>query len=192
MEQTSVRRPTRRQLVHEIASGEYGLVSTSDAAGDGIPPVELRKLAARGALERVGHGLYRDPTVPASHLDQYAMAVRLVGRGAYLMGESVLDRYDLALVNPARITVGTPHRTWRALPTWVLAVRRTLPAEALHVEDGIAQTTVAQAIVDCMDTVMSDRLRDAINTAGRRSLLTAREQGALRARLARRNARTPR
>ncbi|MGL5929429.1 MAG: type IV toxin-antitoxin system AbiEi family antitoxin domain-containing protein, partial [Dermatophilaceae bacterium] len=122
----------------------------------------------------------------------YALAVRLVGRGAYLMGESVLELYDLALVNPAHVTVGTPHRTWKALPTWVRVVQRKLPPEVLRVEDGIAQTTVALAIVDCMDTVMSDRLRDAISAAGRRSLLTARERDALRARLARRRNRTTR
>ncbi|MFD2078556.1 Transcriptional regulator, AbiEi antitoxin, Type IV TA system [Actinopolymorpha cephalotaxi] len=174
-------------MLHEIALGEYGLVSTRDAADEGIPVVELRKLAARGGLERVAYGLYRDPAVPPSELDQYALAVRLVGDDAYLMGESVLTRHNLALVNPSRITVGTPHRTSKALPPVVHAVRRNLPDELLTVEDGIAQTTVAQAVIDCMDTVMSDRLRDAISAAGRLGLLSRLEQDALRARLARRH-----
>jgi len=136
-------------------------VSTKDALAEGIAAVELRKLASRGALGRVGHGLYLDPTVPPSSLDQHALAVRLVGEDAYLMGDAVLARHNLALVNPTRITVGTPHRVWKALPALVRAVQRELPAQALTVEEGIAQTTVFQAIVDCMDEVVSPRLRDA-------------------------------
>ncbi len=178
---------TYRGVLHEIALGEYGLVSTRDARDEGISPVELRKLAARGALERVGHGLYRDLAVPATDLDQYALAVRLVGEGAYLMGASVLAMHDLALVNPSRVMVGTPHRVWQRLPAFVQVVQRELPAQALTVHEGIASSTVAQAIVDCMDVVMGSRLREAINEAGRRHLLTSREQKALRARLDRRS-----
>lgn len=178
-----------RALLHEIAVGEYGLVSTKDADAEGIPAVELRKLASRGALERVGHGLYRDPSVPITSLDQYALAVRLVGDDAYLMADAVLARHDLALVNPTRITVGTPHRVWKRLPGIIRAVQRNLPPEALTVDDGIPQTTLFQAIVDCMDDVMSDRLREAISAAGRRQLLTPLEMKALRERLARRHGR---
>ena len=188
MPETTRPRPYR-EVLHDIAAGEYGLVSTKDAQAEGVPAVELRKLATRGALERVGHGLYRDPAVPASSLDPYALAVRLVGEGAYLMGDAVLARHNLALVNPPRITVGTPHRVWRTLPNMVRAVQRDLPAEALSVEDGIAQTTVFQAILDCMDEVMTDRLRDAISSAGHRQLLTSLEVKALRERLARRHGR---
>jgi len=39
-----------RQIVGEIALDQYGYVSTRDAADAGVPAVELRKLAARGAL----------------------------------------------------------------------------------------------------------------------------------------------
>jgi predicted transcriptional regulator of viral defense system len=95
--------------------------------------------------------------------------------------------HSLALVNPSRVTVGTPHRVWRSLPAFVHVVQRELPAQALTVHEGIASTTVAQAIVDCVDSVMGSRLREAINEGGRRHLLTSREQKALRARLDRRN-----
>ena len=108
------------------------------------------------------------------------------------MGDAVLARHNLALVNPSRITVGTPHRVWKTLPPMVRAVQRRLPQEALVVDDGIMQTTLFQAIVDCMGSVMSDRLRDAISVAGRNQLLTGSEQDALRARLARRHDRKPR
>ena len=45
-----------RQTVREIALDQYGYVTTRDAADAGVPVVELRKLAARGALcDPAGH-----------------------------------------------------------------------------------------------------------------------------------------
>lgn len=177
---------TYREQVREIALDQYGLVSIADAAAADIPAVELRKLASRGALERVGRGVYRDPGVPGTMRDQYAQAVLLVGPDAYLTGESVLALHDLALVNPSHIHVGTPHRVRTRLPRVVRALRRKLPPEALTVDEGIPSTTVFQAIDDCMATVVSERLRDAIAVAGRQGLITLREQAVLRARLSRR------
>lgn len=57
---------TYREQLREIALDQYGSVTTADAAGDGIPAVELRKLASRGALERVGVGVYHHHRVPPS------------------------------------------------------------------------------------------------------------------------------
>lgn len=177
---------TYRAVLIEFAYCSHGLVSTEDAAGMGVPAVELRKLAARGALERVGHGLYRVLSAPVTNMDQYAWAVRAVGPSAYLMQDSVLALHDLALVNPARIMVGTPNRIWRDLPPVIRATRRLLPSTSLTVREGIAQTTVAQAILDCSETIMAERLRVAITDAGRQGLLTSQEQRTLRARLTRR------
>ncbi|KGN39272.1 type IV toxin-antitoxin system AbiEi family antitoxin domain-containing protein [Knoellia subterranea] len=181
------RRQTYRDTLREIAAGDYGLITLRDAEALGVPAVEVRKLASRGFLERVGHGLYRDPTIPPSDMDQFAWAARAVGDDAYLMGESVLAMHNLGFVNPARITVGTPRRVWRALPAVIHAVTRKLPPDALTVEEGVAQTTIYQALIDCLPTVMTSRLRDAVTEAGRRGLLTKREQSALRARISRRS-----
>ena len=177
---------TYREQVREIALDQYGLVSTADAAAADIPAVELRKLASRGALDRVGRGVYRDPSVPGTMRDQYAQAVLLVGSDAYLTGESVLALHDLALVNPTHVLVGTPHRVRTQLPPVVRAVRRELPPERVTAYEGIPSTTVFQAIDDCMATVVSERLRDAIAEAGHRGLITSRERAVLRARPSRR------
>ena len=180
---------TYREQLREIALDQYGLVTTADAAAADIPAVELRKLAFRGALERVGRGVYRHLGVPGTMRDQYAEAVLLVGPDAYLSGESVLALHDLALVNPSHILVGTPHRVRTRLPRVVRAVRRNLPPEALTAYEGIPSTSVFQAIDDCMATVVAERLRDAIADAGRQGLITSREQAVLRARLSRRHRR---
>lgn len=64
-----------RQAVREIALDRYGYVTTRDAAEAGIPAVELRKLAGRGALTNVAYGLYRLADArPAEH-DQFAEAL---------------------------------------------------------------------------------------------------------------------
>ncbi len=41
---------TYRRRLHERALDQYGYVTTRDAAELGVPPVEVRKIAARGGL----------------------------------------------------------------------------------------------------------------------------------------------
>lgn len=175
---------TYREMVREVALDQHGLVTTSDAAAAGVPPVELRKLAARGALERRGRGLYRFVGLPVTERDQFAEAVRLVGPDAYLMGDAVLALHGLALVNPRRIRVGTAHRVRAQLPEFVEVVHRQLPEDVLTEYEGIPSTTVAQAVLDCRGKVMSSRLTDAARRARREGLVTDREYRRLRNRLA--------
>ena len=100
-----------RDRVREIALGEYGYVTTKDAAAAGVPAVELRKLAARGALVHVAYGIYRVPDAPGSPFDQFAEALLRAGDGAYLRGDSVLALFGLADVNPRKIRVVAPKRS---------------------------------------------------------------------------------
>ncbi|WP_230313692.1 type IV toxin-antitoxin system AbiEi family antitoxin domain-containing protein [Nakamurella alba] len=158
-----------------MAVGQHGYVSTGDAAAIGVPAVELRKLAARGGLERIGHGLYRVSDVPFDDVDQYARAVRLVGPGAHLTQDAVLALHGLGLVNPRRIRVGTPRRFRGALPAFVEVVHEQVPCSAITEYSGIRSTTVARALIDCVGKVMPERLRDAVTQAKREGLLTRTE-----------------
>ena len=72
---------TYRRRVRERALDQYGYVTTEDAADLGVPPVELRKLAARGGLEHVAYGLYRFDDVRPTPRDEFMEAVLRVGRG---------------------------------------------------------------------------------------------------------------
>lgn len=113
-----------RDLVREIALGEYGYITTKQAAEIGVPAVELRKLAARGALINVAYGIYRVPDAPASVFDQFAEALLRAGEGSYLRGDSVLALFGLADVNPRRARVVAPRRTRAKLPGFMeLAVQ---------------------------------------------------------------------
>lgn len=171
---------TYRELVREVALDQHGLVTTDDAAAAGVPPVELRKLAARGALERRGYGVYRVTDLPAGERDQYAEAVRLVGPDAYLTGDAVLAMHGLGLVNPRRIRVGTRRRVRAKLPGFIEVVRRDLPADELTEYEGIPSTTVARALIDCRRTVMPSRLVSAARRARADGLITAREYRRIR------------
>ena len=50
-----------RDRVLERAVEQHGYITTRDARAIGVDPAQLRVMAARGRLERVGRGAYRVP-----------------------------------------------------------------------------------------------------------------------------------
>ena len=175
---------TYRRRLRERALDQYGYVTTGDARVLGIPPVELRKLHQRGGLRHVGHGLYRFEDIPRTEHDQFMEAVLRVGEDAYLTGDAVLALHDLALTNPRRIRVATPHRERGRLPDYVEAVRaRDVAPGERTVYEGIPATTVARALLDCRGTIMDERLAQAVEEAARAGLLGRAERRRLLAEL---------
>jgi predicted transcriptional regulator of viral defense system len=171
---------TYRQVLREWADDNYGYVTTRDAADLGVPAVELRKLAARGALRNVRRGLYRFEDARRTDRDAYAEAVARVGDGAYLTGDAVLGLLGLALVEPKRIKVGVPYRTRQKDPGYVDVIQRQLPADALTTYRGIRSTTVAQALRDSRGAVMPERLLEALDEAKRMGLVGPSEAAKFR------------
>jgi predicted transcriptional regulator of viral defense system len=174
-----------RQTVREIALDQYGYVTTKDAADAGVPAVELRKLAARGALANVAYGLYRLVDARPTEYDQFAEALLRVGDGAYLRGDAVLALHGLALVNPRRIRVGVPRRVRAAIPDFVDVREEAVPMEDLTIYEGLCTTTVAKALLDCRGQVMTDRLLEAAKHARADGLVTGREYAKVRRALTR-------
>lgn len=176
-----------RQTVREITLDQYGYgyVTTRDAAAAGVPAVELRKLAARGALTNVAFSLYRLADVRPTEYDQFAEALLRVGDGAYLRGDAVLAMHHLTLVNPRRIRVGVPRRVRAALPEFVELREEEMPAEDLTIYEGLHSTTVARALLECRGQVMTERLLDAAKQAKSEGLLTGREYARVRRALTR-------
>jgi predicted transcriptional regulator of viral defense system len=162
---------TYRRTLHDRALDQYGYVTTRDAKDLGVPPVELRKLARRGGIEHVGHGLYRFEDIPHTGRDQFMEAVLRVGPDAVLVADAVLALHDLGLVNPRRIRVAAPRRDRHELPDYIEAIRQTVPAAERTRHEGIPTTTVARALLDCRDTIMHDRLIEAAHQAAQRGLL---------------------
>jgi predicted transcriptional regulator of viral defense system len=165
---------THLRTVFEHARDHHGLITTRQAAGLGIPDIELVKLAHRGSLRRLAYGLYRHEDVALTRVSEFAEAVLRVGEDAFLTHDAVLALHELALVNPPTIRVGTTRRVRRDLPPWVEVVRRTDDLD-ITVYEGVRSTTVARALRDCVGTVPRDRLRAALAEARSRGLLRRRE-----------------
>jgi predicted transcriptional regulator of viral defense system len=116
-------------------------------------------------------------------------AVLAVGRDAFLYADAVLALHDLALVNPARTRVGTPHRVRKGtLSPTIEVVRVSLPPEDLEVYEHIPTTTVARALLDCVGIVMTDRLLEAAADAADRGLLRRQDRDRVLAQLGGRGA----
>lgn len=169
-----------RDLVREIALGEYGFITTKQAVAAGVPAVELRKLAGRGALVHVAYGIYRVPDAPGTAFDQFAEALLRAGEGAYLRGDSVLALFGLADVNPRKIRVVPAKRTRATMPNFI-EVTAAPPGEApsLTRYEGLLAMRVADAILDCRGRIERDRLLEAARDARKEGLVSRAEYAKL-------------
>lgn len=160
--------------IYERAVDNYYLITTEDAKELNVPGVELAKLAKRGRLENLARGLYRLSRYVPSEFDAYAIAVASVGRAAYLYGESVLAMLRLTPTNPERIFVATTVRVRKKFPEGIRLVPQNEHAFVTCYE-GIPCQSVKDAILACKNTIMPDRLREAVKRARAEGYLTKRE-----------------
>jgi predicted transcriptional regulator of viral defense system len=167
--------------IYEQAVDNYGLITSAQAQANGIPRIELVKLAERGRLERIGFGTYRIVPYTPTALDKYAEAVALAGEGAYIFGISVLAMLNLAYVNPTVITVATPKQVRRAMLDHISIIRRK--CDNITAYDGIAAQNVYDAIITCFGKVMPERLQDAVTDSNEQGYITKREAEQLRSEL---------
>ncbi len=160
--------------IYDIASDNYGLVTTAQARKASITGAELNRWCTSGRLERRGWGVYKlTRWIPTSY-DSFAEALALVGEKSYLKGTAVLSMHDLALVDPPAIKVATPKRVRRELPVWIATVPASKLDRITHY-NGIRSQRVADAIRECWRSVMPERLADAAKEARREGLITAGE-----------------
>ena len=167
---------TYRRRLWAVAIEHYGYVTTRDAVQAGVPTVELRKLAHRGFLERVGRGLYRFPDLPVNERTEYMEAVLWAGEGAALSHDAVLALHGLGFANPSTIRVTVPRRVRKTHPRHdITIIQAQLPDEDLTTYEGIPSTTVARALLDSRGLLMTSRLHEAARTARDHGLLLADE-----------------
>lgn len=151
---------------YELASGNFGLATASEAKELGISVRELRRWVESGRLESPARGVYRISNFPASQFDDFATAVESVGRDAYLYGESVLAMLNLTPTNPTWIYVSTPRRVRKHLPSNIVLCQDSDASNPEYYE-GVRSQKVAKAIEAAQATVRPDRLLSAIDK-GRR------------------------
>lgn len=168
------RRKTYRDRLREAASEHDGYLTPTLAEEYGVPKVELRKLASRGAFEKIHRGVYRDPYFPASEHDELRELLLLLGDGSYLSGETVLALLDLADVNPRKVTITSPRRHQRHLPH-VLEVKKPQRAEQPHFYEGLPCQPLKHAIADAAPGIMPERAVHATKQARTEGLLLMHE-----------------
>ena len=161
--------------IYEIASDNYGLITSEQAREISVSDKEMSRLTKDGRLRRLGRGVYRIKHYAPSQNDPYAEAVALVGSGSYLYGESVIAMHELAPSNPARIFVATPNRVRKKLPSSIRVLFQKGQEEVVEYE-GIPSQTITSAILSCRETVMSDRLISAARNARNNGLITRTEE----------------
>lgn len=163
------------EKIYEIAADQYGLITCEEAKEIGIPNIELVKLAHRGKLEHISHGLYRISKYIPTQFDVYAEAVKTVGSDAHLYGESVLAFHGLIPTNPTTLLVSTSQRVRKTLPKHIRLIKMNTIEPTVYYE-GIPSQSVANAIRACIGSIMTERLIDAVNAAKRIGLITASEE----------------
>lgn len=166
------------EIIYAIASGNFGLITSSEAREAGITNNELVQYAKRGRVERVGQGVYRLVQRVSEPHDSYALAVKLVGAGAYLYGETVLRMLDLCPADSEYLHVATPNRVRRALPDYIRIVYAPgVFSEVLY--DGIPCQSVPDAIRAAIGHVQLDTLVSGASRAFERGYITRSERNAL-------------
>ncbi len=98
---------------HNVATLSFAMLDTlpnafsySLAHERGLSDRRLRGLVADGALERLGHGLYRKADAPPADLDRIEIALR--APKATLCLTSALSLHDLTDVIPSELDVALP------------------------------------------------------------------------------------
>lgn len=161
-----------RRDLWEIAAEQHGVVTIPEAEDAGVPAVEVRKLAQRGALRAYGNGVYIHHDVPVTDLTQPAAATALAGEGAFLQRETVLDLLGVGQFNPYRIRVAVRRRVRRTLPEWIdLEIRTDVADDDLTQYEGIPATTVRRALEDMRDRMPLERWTALVDQAYRRELI---------------------
>lgn len=165
--------------IFEIAADNYYLVSSRDAAEAGIPSIELVKLAHRGKLENISHGLYRLTRHIPHPNDTYAIAVAQVGPDAYLFGESVIAMLGLAPTNQAYTCVAIPRRVRKRLPDNI-RLKKPIEGDVVTSYEGIPAQSITSAIRSARATMMDDRLKEAAQRAYEEGYILADEYADLK------------
>ena len=152
----------------QVAAPQRGLFTLAQAAEVGVGDVYVRKMAARGVLERRAQGVYRIPAIP---IDEYTELMEAVlwanGRGV-IVGETALALWDLADVNPRKIHLAVPpsYRPRRQGGRLYQVHQARLGAEDRDETHGIPTVTPAVAICQSIaNGVAGDMIEQAIHRA---------------------------
>jgi predicted transcriptional regulator of viral defense system len=148
---------TYLRTLMDAAALQRGFVTPKNARDLGVPPVELPKLAARGALVHCSYGLYRVAGYPSQAGDELVKAVLWAG-GGHISHESALGLWELADVNPRRINMTVPRRVRREGGSTYRLWIDELPTLDVDEHLGVPVTAPLRSIIDSASAGTDPRL----------------------------------
>jgi predicted transcriptional regulator of viral defense system len=160
-----------------LAHEQGGSFTTKQAiqAGYGYRHLDYHETA--GNFERVGHGLYRLPTIPpAEHDDLIRLTLWSRDRQdvpqAVVSHESALVLHDLTELLPDRIHLTVPPKFRKPPPRGCVLHKAVLAAEGVEERAGFRVTTPLRTLLDAAASgVSQEQLQKAVKEALSRGLV---------------------
>lgn len=172
------------EKVMEIAAGQHGYLTTSQAREHGVSKDALRMMAKRSVIDRISWGLYRVPSLPPSDYSEFMKAALWPSETTGVIShESALSLYGLSDVSPGQIHITLPadYRTHRDIPGRFHLHHADLDDSEIRRMEGVPVTTPTRTIRDCHEAGIGTRLlRQAIDEGQREGFLTPQEADGLR------------
>lgn len=168
--------------LYDLAEGQDGYFSTTQAESEGISRYTLAKAAKRGGLLRISRGVYRLTRYPEISQNAHLWAAVLWPQArtdvfATLSHYTALQLHNLSDVNPEQthITVPTTLRIRRVPPRQLVVHHAKLEEHEVQYVDGLPATTVERTLRDVAAMGNSTVLHDALRDARARNLPIPRE-----------------
>jgi len=167
--------------IQQAALGAHGIITFAQAKAMGVHPAEIYRWAASGRLMKLNRGVFRLTAYPSNGLvSDMAALLAMVGEGAYLCGESVLQLYDLCPTRSYVATIASPRRIRRTtIPKGVRVVKSEIGYKPIH-HEGVACQRPEDAIRFCMGILEQNRLEEAIDAAEEKGYFLPDETESLR------------
>ncbi|TWD82083.1 putative transcriptional regulator of viral defense system [Kribbella amoyensis] len=155
-----------------LGSGQWGLVTASQAQDGGVSKMQLSRLAERGTLQRVRHGVYALPSADTGSLQGLRAAWLATGSRpageqplAVVSGESAAAVHGLGDLLPSKYEFSSAVRRQTAQADTRYR-KRDLPDEDVTWVNGLPVTSVARTLKDLADGgTDSDHLAGAVRDA---------------------------
>lgn len=166
------------KALYQTANGQGGYFTAKQAAAAGYGKRHVDYHLKAGNFERIGHGLYRLPTIPVSEHDEF-IRLSLWSRGrddeprAVVSHESALTLHDLGDLIPRKVHLTVPAAFRKVHPKNCALHRAALAAADITAWTGFKITTPRRTLLDAAesDSVPTEQLHNAVATALERGLV---------------------
>jgi predicted transcriptional regulator of viral defense system len=163
----------------DLAAGQDGLFSTSQAGEAGYSPQLLQKHLGAGRVRRVRRGVYRLVHFPPGEHEDLAALWLWSDRAGVFSHETALSLHGLSDVLPALVHLTVPSSWSRRrlrVPVGVVLAYADVPADDRTWVGPVQVTAVRRTLADCAAAgVAPDLVRQAATQAAGRGLVSRAE-----------------